>query len=277
MNLHTSHHEEDALADLLSSLGAPDEIILSGDESEEPTTLSADDTSDLLALEGELLLPEDVATTPELEAAAPELELAALPKLAAPETPEVTPEADVSTTAGDDQPEPAAAAPEKPAKEKKAPTPRKCYPSKVARLTDKLGADLGNYTVLELADAALEGDDLKAKQDETIDAIKGAGVKVQGRITFILEFMAGKSAKLNGVIQHAFRLLKEEGKLTTGDEGNLLKALTGEGKTLATARAMSNNTVAAMRTLKVISKGADGHVANPDSLVLMKVNSMLGL
>lgn len=163
------------------------------------------------------------------------------------------------------------------AKKAKAPAaPRKHYANKVERITDKLGADLGDYIVLEMADATLEGADLAAKQNETLDAIKAAGVKVQNRITFVLEFMSGRSAKLNDVLASAFKLLKEEGSITVGDEGNLISGLVAAGKKISSARAMGNNTIAALRTLKVISKDADGrYVPNAESLVLAKMNSML--
>lgn len=182
----------------------------------------------------------------------------------------------------DAQPAPEAPASEEgeaPAEVKKAKAPaapRKHYANKVERITDKLGADLGDYIVLEMADAALEGADLQAKQNETLEAIKAAGVKVQNRITFVLEFMAGRSAKLNDVLASAFKLLKEEGSITVGDEGNLISGLVAAGKKISSARAMGNNTIAALRTLKVISKDADGrYVPNAESLVLAKMNSML--
>jgi hypothetical protein len=41
---------------------------------------------------------------------------------------------------------------------------------------------------------------------------------------------------------------------------------------------MGNNTLAAMRDFAVIQKDAEGrYVANPESLILMKVNAMLDL
>lgn len=169
----------------------------------------------------------------------------------------------------------------KPAAEKKAPVERKHYASKAERVTDKFGADLGSNMVLTLTDAALEGEALAAKQKETLDLLQngkeGVGVKVQNRITLLLEFVGGKSTKLNEVIERAFRILKKDGFIKSGEKGNLHVDLVTKYSP-ASARAMGNNTIAAMRNLKVIEKGADGnYVANPDSLVLMRVNSMLGL
>lgn len=244
MNLNAAS-QEDALADLMASLEDPGEILLSGIEEELSTPVAK-------TPEAELLAAIDVAAEPAISGAGAQ---------AGPSP------ASISKVE--------AAAPAKP--ERKAPV-RKHYASKVDRLQDKIGADLGDYTVLEVADGALEGDSLAAKQAETIKAIEESGVKVQNRITFILEFMAGKSAKLNGVISTAFRLLKSDGAITTGDAGNLQVALVKDGKTMASARSMTNNTIAAMRALKVMDKDPSGkYVANPQSLVLMKLNSMLAL
>lgn len=153
--------------------------------------------------------------------------------------------------------------------------PRKHYSSKVERITDKLGASLGDFTVLELADAMLEGDALKAKQQQTLDIIKGSGKKVQNRQTFILEFIAGKSAKLNGVIQTAVAILAKDGEIVTGVEGNFHKALLAKPYSPNAAKAMGGNTILALKLLKMVNVGEGGKlVANPNSLVLAKLNSM---
>lgn len=164
----------------------------------------------------------------------------------------------------------------KPETERKAPV-RKHYASKTERLQDKLGAALGDYTVLELADSLLEGDALKAKQDETMLALKEAGVKVQNRMTFFMEFVSGRSSKLNEVAKTALKLLHTEGKIGMGEKGNLYLALLAHPYSSATAKAMGGNTILAMKLLKMISQGEKGeYVPNPNSLYLMKLNSMLG-
>lgn len=161
------------------------------------------------------------------------------------------------------------------AKPKKAPTPRKHYASKVERISDKLGDKLGEYTVLELSDAALEGEALAAKQAETLEIIKGSGKKVQSRMTFVVEYVAGKSSKLNGVIKTALNLLQTDGKLTTGAEGNLYKKLLAHPYSASAAKAMGGNTLLALKGLKVVIAGPNGdYIENPDSLILMKLRSM---
>ena len=163
-------------------------------------------------------------------------------------------------------------------KEAKPKTTRKYYASKAERVTDKLGASLGEYTVLELQDAVLEGDALKAKQDETMKSLKEAGVKVQNRMTFFMEFAAGQSAKLNNVAHMALTLLKKDGKIVTGEKGNFHEALIANPYSVAAAKAMGGNTVLAMKLLKMVNQGEKGeYVANPNSLYLAKLNQMLGL
>jgi hypothetical protein len=163
----------------------------------------------------------------------------------------------------------------KAAGEDKPKAQRKFYASKVERIKDKLGDKLGEYTVLELSDATLEGEALAKKQQETIDAIKNAGKKVQNRITFVMEFIAGKSSKLNGVITTALKVLKRDGKVSVGVEGNLYKALIEHPYSPAAAKAMGGNTLLALKTLKVIVPGEKGeYVANPKSLVLAKLEAM---
>lgn len=160
-------------------------------------------------------------------------------------------------------------------KEKKAPV-RKHYASKAERITDKLGASLSDYLVLELSDAALTGEDLAAKQAETMVALKEAGVKVANRMTFLIEFAAGKSSKLNDIATKALQLLKTDGKITTGEKGNLFAELSKK-YAKSSANAMGNNSISALRALKMITKGEDGYIANPNSLYLAKINGMLSL
>jgi hypothetical protein len=116
------------------------------------------------------------------------------------------------------------------------------------------------------------------RQQETLDILKGAGVKVQNRMTLLLEYCAGKQSKLNEVIARAFKMLHKDGFITVGEKGNFHQDLLAKPYSPAAARAMGNNTLAAMRDFAVIQKDAEGrYVANPESLILMKVNAMLDL
>lgn len=154
--------------------------------------------------------------------------------------------------------------------------PRVKYENKTDLMKARLGADLGNYMVLETSDAALEGDALKAKQDETLELIDGMSQKVKNRANFLMTFMHS-GGKLNEVVERAFRVLKTEGNITTGDKGNFHLNLIGRPYSVAAARAMGNNTVAMLKHLKVLVGEKGTYTPNPDSLILAKVNGQLGL
>ncbi|MPS48503.1 hypothetical protein [Methylobacillus sp.] len=167
-----------------------------------------------------------------------------------------------------------AASPAEETKPKKEPVRRKHYSNKAERVSDKLGDKLGEYTVLELDDAALTGAALTAKQQETLTIIKTAGKKVQNRMAFILEFIAGKSGSLNSVIVKTLSILAQDKEITKGVEGNLHKALLAHPYSQSAAKAMGGNTLLALKLLKVIIEQDKKYVANPKSLILMKLQSM---
>lgn len=82
---------------------------------------------------------------------------------------------------------------------KKERTPRVHYANKLDRIKARHGDNLGNYLVLEVADAELEGDALKAKQDETLAIIDGMGMKVKNRASLLIDWAASR----NAVVQSA--------------------------------------------------------------------------
>lgn len=294
VNLGNPNAEADALDALLAGLGVPpaDEIIETvgaeedlleaavGEleiESAAPTMVSVTDDDGLEAALDELSALEVIE--PE-DAPAEEVEAAPVDEKAAKKAARDAEKAarDAEKAARDAEKAAKKAEREAAKEEKPAPVPRKCYASKVERVKDKLGASLGEYTVLTLSDAALTGEELAVRQQETLDILKGAGVKVQNRMTLLLEYCAGKQPKLNEVIARAFKMLHKEGFITVGEKGNFHQDLLAKPYSPAAARAMGNNTLAAMRDFAVIQKDAEGrYVANPESLILMKVNSMLGL
>jgi hypothetical protein len=127
-----------------------------------------------------------------------------------------------------------------------------------------------------MTDAMLEGEALEAKKAEVLALFtNGAiGIKVQQRMTLLMEFAEGKSSKLNEVISRAFKVLKRDGFIMSGEKGNLHVDLMTKYSP-ATARATGNNTIAAMRALKVIVKNSDGvYVRNDDSLIAMRMTSL---
>jgi hypothetical protein len=178
------------------------------------------------------------------------------------------------------------AEPAKKGKGKKAPAEpkpkveRKFYSNKADRLVDRIGTErLSEFTVLTAADAGITDEDVQKAMAATMALIKGMSGKKQNRASFLIEFVANKRAKLNPVLDRVLRVLARDGHITTGNEGNMLQDLVkGAGYTGAAARAMGGNTVAMFADLKLlVADGKGKFVGNPESLLLTKVNAMLGL
>lgn len=264
------------LAHLLSELGlptSPDEIIEAGEEAIEPGEFEIE--AAVNAAETQELVEKHYAESDAVEIAdahALDTPPVTAPKVSRKKLSDEEKEAKLIAKAERAAARAAAKAARPPA------TPRKLYTSKTERIVDKLGAELGSYTVLTLSDAALTGDALAAKQKETLEILGSAGLKVQNRMTMLLEYVSGKSSNLNEVIKRAITLLKKDGFIKTGEKGNLHLDLLTKPYSSAAARAMGGNTVAALRLFSVIKKTEEGtYVANPESLLLMKLNAMLGL
>lgn len=149
---------------------------------------------------------------------------------------------------------------------------------KVRRIETKLGDQLGDYMVLTLSDAALEGEALKVAQRGTLDVINAMGEKVKNRATLLIEFVAGRQSKCNEIMLRALTILKKDGMLTRGAEGNLHKDLLARPYAENSARSMGDNTLRVLIGLKMVIPGEKNSlVANPESLLLMKANSLLEL
>jgi hypothetical protein len=156
--------------------------------------------------------------------------------------------------------------------------PRVHYENKTDRIKQRLGEKLGDYLVLELSDAELEGDALKAKQDETLAVIDAMSVKVKNRASLLMDFLSGKAAKPNEIMKRALDCLAADGKLGTGDKGNLHLNLLTKPYSAAAARSMGRNTLTVMERTKMIVLSAKGeYLPNPESLFLVMANQKLGL
>lgn len=232
-----------ALDDLIASLNAPDEIM------EITTTSTVVDDATLSAAVG--------------SAEATELMVSS----ATPEGVEdgATPTGDATDVV------PVAAA-----KVKKVAVPRKHYTDKTERLKDKLGAGLSEYSVLTLADAEVSDEELVAKMEETMVIIRSLNKKEQNWAVKFIEYLAGKKSSISEVTGTILKLLHEDGQITTGNEGNVFKKLVARPYSPGAARAMGGNNVGMLKDLKLILEDGKGkYIANPDSLLLMKANSML--
>lgn len=165
---------------------------------------------------------------------------------------------------------------EKAEKVKKVAVPRKHYSDKVERLKDRMGENLAGFTVLTIADAEVADADLKAVMDSTLAIIKAMNKKEQARASMMLEFLAGKKPKPNEILERAIKVLNRDGFISTGNDGNLFKDLVARPYSHGAARAMGGNTVSMLADLKLlVADGKQKFVGNPESLLLMKANSMI--
>ena len=154
---------------------------------------------------------------------------------------------------------------------------RKHYADKVDRLKDRVGASLSEYTVLTTADAMVDESELGAVMERTLEIIRAMNSKEKNRASNFIEFLSGKKAKLNNVLERVLRVLDRDGFIQTGAEGNVIKDLIARPYSIASARAMGGNTIGMYADLKVILADGKGRfVANPDSLLLAKARSLLG-
>lgn len=242
----------DDLDKLLADIGmfVPDDEVIVAAPTDEPVVIEAS-------------LPMTPAVD-ELEAAVSGAETAELMSAAATE--EGDDGSAPSGTASELVSEPGAAA-----ATKKTPTPRVRYTDKVERLKARVGDKLGEYSVLTTADVPMDDAALGEVMERTMDIIRAMNKKVGNRGVNFIEWLSGKKASLNSVIERTLKLLQADGHLETGEQGNVMKNLLARPYSLASARAMGGNTIAMLVQLKLIvpMEGAKGKfVANPDSLLL---------
>lgn len=186
---------------------------------------------------------------------------------------------DLKAQVAENTADPEAATAAAPAAAKTPRAPRVHYENKLDRIKARHGDNLGNYLVLEVADADLDGDALKAKQDETLAIIDAMGVKVKNRASLLIDWVSGKVDKPNEILKRALDVLIADNKITTGESGNLHKNLLAKPYSVSAARSMGRNTVTLMEKLKMlVPSGEKGtFVANPESLLLMAALSKHGV
>lgn len=244
-----------ALNDLIASLSDPDEVVESTITTK---TAEVDDATLEAAVSGA------EATEAVMLAATPEgvVDGSAAPTGTASDVVTESAAADADTEAAP--------------KAKKTPTPRKHYTDKTERLKDKLGTGLTEFSVLTLADAAVEDAELTAVMEATMQIIRDMNKKEQNWAVKFIEYLAGKKSSISEVTGRILRVLERDGCITTGNEGNVFKDLVARPYSPGAARAMGGNNIGMLRDLKLIVLDSKGkYVGNPDSLLLAKAKSML--
>lgn len=174
---------------------------------------------------------------------------------------------------------PAATGEEKEAAPPKAPRATSVTHKPGDLLLAKLGEKAESYLVLNMADAELAPEEQAAKRAAFVarmndkDAIAD---KVKEKAIMLFVWLTN-GGKLNTVMERSFRLLAEEGVLTSGDKGNLQLNLLAKPLSIGTSRSQSNQIFMLFPELKLTIKEKGKMVANPDSALLPMIMLNLGL
>ncbi|CAB4121816.1 hypothetical protein UFOVP26_31 [uncultured Caudovirales phage] len=166
-----------------------------------------------------------------------------------------------------------AKAPKEP-KEKKG---RIYFSKKSDRIKHKLGDKVGDFLILEMSDATLDADTLKARQEEILSDIDTKLAKKVGEKAAQLLDWYSKGGKLNEIMRRAFTVLVTENELTSGDKGNLQQDLLAKPYSLGTARSQANQVFMLFPFFKITVKEKGRMIMNPDSVMLAKARSQLGI
>lgn len=148
--------------------------------------------------------------------------------------------------------------------------------SKSQKVVAKLGEKASEFLLLELADAELDEEALKLKQEAVLAEIDGLAKKVGEKATMLFGWLKNGGA-LNEVMKRAFTVLISEGELTSGNKGNLQTNLLAKPYSPGTAASQANQVFMLFPALKVTKKEKGRMVLNEDSLILMKAKAELGL
>jgi hypothetical protein len=149
--------------------------------------------------------------------------------------------------------------------------------NKLGRLEHRLGADVDNALLFVMDELDLEGEPRSKLIGERKAEFKKLAVKVQNRATNVLEYVTGKTQRLNPVIEITLRLLAKDRKIETGDKGNLFLRLSAL-YTGGSARAMGNSTMGMLKALQIVTEtGKQSYAPNADSTLLAAISDKLML
>lgn len=160
-------------------------------------------------------------------------------------------------------------------KVEKAPAaPRVTYAgnARSAVLANRLGAGGDEFLALETADALLTPEQFADKATAFKDELdtKIAKKVAEKCIMLMKDLKAGGKVK-NEVMRTAFEVLATQGKLTSGDKGNLQTALSAK-YSLGTSRSQSNQMFCLFPFLRITTRGDKGvQVPNPESTIVASV------
>jgi hypothetical protein len=121
--------------------------------------------------------------------------------------------------------------------------------------------------------------DVRPKADRGTDPSDGPTTqkKVAEKIVMLFGWMR-KGGSLNEVMRRTFSVLARDGFITSGTKGNLHAELLAKPYSDGTCRAQAGQMYEMLPMLKIATLSEKGKfVANPESLILMKVKAELGL
>lgn len=179
-----------------------------------------------------------------------------------------------------------ATAPKAPAEPKEPKAPAAPRATKVTHtpgglLMSKLGSAFADTLVFDInhtpeqmeaaREAFIKRLDVTKKDDPAYIADK-----VRDKIQMLLVWL-NRGGELNEVLKRTLTLLHKDGKVTSGDKGNLQTNLLAKPYSIGTARSQANQMFMALPALQIVIKDKGNMVPNPDSALLMAINAKLGL
>ena len=159
-----------------------------------------------------------------------------------------------------------------------------------AKPSDVLLSRLGgspDEIVLEFSDTELSAEKLQANQQKLLELLNirpsseaavtsgSSTQKKVGEKAIMLFSWLKSGGKMNEVMLRTFKVLIRDGHISTGDKGNLHLELLTKPYSTGTARAQSGQMMKLLPMLKIATLEHGKLVANPDSVILVKVKSEL--
>ena len=142
-----------------------------------------------------------------------------------------------------------------------------------SRILSKLGADAVDYATLTPDCSSKSDEELLEDFSKTVDAM---AMYVSDKAVNLFSFLK-TGGGLNGVTLRGFEVLLKDGQLVGGKDGNIVQNLLTKPYSQGTANSQSNQLIQLFTDLKIGTRATRGTlVANPDSVILDRVKTILG-